>query len=92
MNSQLIAVLAMGSFHPVYVIPVHGKPTTLEVANTDTYDYLTTLRKTVVEYMAACGGIEEVNRIDQSKFSYLENYDQLKNRNAQKIYEEIEFE
>jgi len=42
--------------------------------------------------MEAGGGIEEVNRIDQSRFNYLENYDQLKTRNAQKIYEEIEFE
>jgi glyoxylase-like metal-dependent hydrolase (beta-lactamase superfamily II) len=83
---------ALAVFKPVYVIPGHGKPTTLEVASRDTYDYLTTLRKTVAEFMEAGGGIEEVNKIDQSKFSYLENYDQLKNRNAQKIYEEMEFE
>jgi len=50
------------------------------------------VRKTVAEFMEAGGGIEEVNRIDQSRFNYLENYDQLKTRNAQKIYEEIEFE
>jgi glyoxylase-like metal-dependent hydrolase (beta-lactamase superfamily II) len=83
---------AMASFHPVTVIPGHGKPGTLEVADRDTYEYLTTLRKAVAEFMAAGGGIEEVNRIDQSKFRYLENYDQLKDRNAQKVYEEIEFE
>jgi glyoxylase-like metal-dependent hydrolase (beta-lactamase superfamily II) len=83
---------AMASFQPVYVIPGHGKPTTLEAADRDTYEYLATLRDAVTDFMVAGGGIEEVNKIDQSRFSYLENYDQLKNRNAQKVYEEIEFE
>ena len=83
---------SMASFHPLHVVPGHGKPSTLQVADRDTYDYLTTLRKAVAEFMAAGGGIEVVNEIDQSRFSYLENYTALKNRNAQKVYEEIEFE
>ena len=82
----------MASFHPAHVIPGHGKPTTLEVTGRDTYDYLTTIRKAVADFMEAGGGIEEVNKIDQLKFRYLENYMALKNRNAQKVYEEIEFE
>lgn len=91
-KSWIEAYEAMASFKPVYVIPGHGKPTTLEVTGRDTYDYLTTLRKAIDDFMAAGGGIEEVNMIDQLRFRYLENYEALKNRNAQKIYEEIEFE
>lgn len=91
-KSWTAAYKTVASFKPVYVIPGHGKPTTLEVTDRDTYDYLTTLRKTVADFMAAGGGIEEVNKIDQLKFRYLENYEALKNRNAQKVYEEIEFE
>jgi glyoxylase-like metal-dependent hydrolase (beta-lactamase superfamily II) len=91
-KSWIEAYEAMASFKPVYVIPGHGKPTTLEVTDRDTYDYLTTLRKAVAYFMVAGGGIEEVNKLDQLKFRYLVNYEALKNRNAQKVYEEIEFE
>jgi len=91
-KSWIEAYKAMASFKPVYVIPGHGKPTTPKVTDRDTYDYLTTLRKAVADFMVAGGGIEEVNKVDQLKFRYLENYEALKNRNAQKIYEEIEFE
>jgi glyoxylase-like metal-dependent hydrolase (beta-lactamase superfamily II) len=91
-KSWIEAYEAMASFKPVYVIPGHGKPTTLEVTDRDTYDYLTTLRKAVAYFMVTGGGIEGVNKIDQLKFRYLENYEALKNRNAQKVYEEIEFE
>ena len=91
-KSWIDAYEAMTSFKPVYVIPGHGNPTTLEVPDRDTYDYLTTLRRVVADFMGAGGGVEEVNKIDQLKFRYLENYGELKNRNAQRIYEEIEFE
>jgi len=42
--------------------------------------------------MVAGGEIGEVNRVDQLKFRYLENYEAPKNRNAQNVSEEIEFE
>jgi hypothetical protein len=43
-------------------------------------------RKTVAEFMEVGGDVEEVNKGDQSRFSHLENYDQLKDHNIQKIY------
>jgi hypothetical protein len=33
-----------------------------------------------------------VGGIDQSRFARLENYEQLKGRNAQRVYEELEWE
>jgi hypothetical protein len=38
------------------------------------------------------GGIEEAGTVDQSRFSYLANYEVLKGRNAQRVYEELEWE
>lgn len=91
-KSWVEAYEAMAAFKPDHVIPGHGKPTTLAVTDKDTYSYLTWLRKKITEFMDSGGGIEDVSQIDQSEFSYLSNYDSLKGRNAQKIYEEIEFE
>jgi hypothetical protein len=36
--------------------------------------------------------MEAIGSIDQSRFDYLANYDVLKGRNAQRVYEEIEWE
>jgi hypothetical protein len=37
-------------------------------------------------------GMEEIGKIDQSRFGYLDNFDSLKGRNAQRVYEELEWE
>jgi hypothetical protein len=41
---------------------------------------------------AADGEIQDVGSIDQSAFSHLLNYQALKGRNAQKVFEELEWE
>jgi hypothetical protein len=64
----------------------------LPKATADSYDYLVFLRQAVIELMEQGGGIEEIGSIDQSLFSYLANYDDLKGRNAQRVYAEIEWE
>ena len=86
------AYKAVAALEPNHIIPGHGKPTTLSITDRDTYNYLTSLRKEVTQFMDNGGAIEDVSTIDQSQFSYLENYDSLKGRNVQKIYQEIEFE
>ena len=75
-----------------HVIPGHGQPTTIEVAKKDTYDYLIFLRKKVSEFINVGGGIENIGNLDQSKYSYLKNYKTLKGRNAQQVFQELEFE
>ena len=37
-------------------------------------------------------GMEDIGKIDQSRFSYLDNYEALKGRNAQRVFEELEWE
>ena len=82
----------LASFKPKYIIPGHGKPSDLEQAQEDTYGYLTMLRSKVAEFMDQGGAIQDVSKIDQSKYFYLENFDLLKGRNVQQVYQEIEWE
>ena len=82
----------MAAYHPEYLVPGHGQPTTLEKAKADTYDYLVFLRRAVANFMKAGGDISEVSKIDQSKFKYLLNYATLAGRNAQRVYSELEWE
>lgn len=82
----------MATFQPEILVPGHGQVSTLKKANADTYDYLVFLRNTVSAFMENGGGIENVGTLDQSRFKYLNNYDTLKGRNAQKVYEELEWE
>ncbi|MEJ2397663.1 MAG: MBL fold metallo-hydrolase [Gammaproteobacteria bacterium] len=80
----------MASYHPKYLVPGHGRPTTLKRANADTYDYLVFLRRAVARFMKSGGDISDVGKIDQSKFKYLLNFDTLAGRNAQRVYSELE--
>jgi hypothetical protein len=77
---------------PQHIVPGHGSVTTLEKAQADTYDYLVMLRKKVGELLNRGIGMEEVGKIDQSGFRHLKFYDQLKGRNAQQVYQEMEWE
>jgi len=82
----------MAAYKPEKIVPGHGQPTTLEQANSDTYDYLMFLRNTVSKFIDDDGDIAEINRIDQSSFKYLLNYQTLAGRNAQQVYIELEWE
>lgn len=42
--------------------------------------------------MDADGEIHDVGSIDQSQFDFLENYEQLKRRNVQQVFQEMEWE
>lgn len=82
----------LAAFKPKYIVPGHGKPADLDQAREDTYGYLTMLRNKVSEFMDQGGVIQDVSKIDQSKYFYLENFDLLKGRNVQQVYQEIEWE
>jgi glyoxylase-like metal-dependent hydrolase (beta-lactamase superfamily II) len=90
--SWITAFEAMAALQPEIVVGGHGRPADLAKATADSYDYLVFLRRAVQAFMDAGSGIEEVGTIDQSRFSYLENYDSLKGRNAQRVFEELEWE
>jgi glyoxylase-like metal-dependent hydrolase (beta-lactamase superfamily II) len=90
--SWITAFEAMAAFEPEVVVGGHGKPATLDKAKADSYNYLVFLRQAVQQFMDEGYGMEEIGKLDQSRFSHLENYDSLKGRNAQRVFEELEWE
>jgi len=83
---------AMAAVEPAVIIPGHGPPTDLAEARRDTRDYLTFLRDSLAAFMESGGDIADINTLDQSRFSYLVDYETLKGRNAQQVYQEMEWE
>ena len=82
----------MAALEPEVVVPGHGDPADLAKATADTHDYLVFPRKAVTEFMDQGRGIEDIGDLDQSRFDYLDNYDVLHGRNAQRVFEELEWE
>jgi glyoxylase-like metal-dependent hydrolase (beta-lactamase superfamily II) len=80
------------TLRPDIVIPGHGQVANMSAALRDTYDYLTFLRAAIRERYAkgAFDPVEASQGLDQSRFRYLENYDDLRFRsmNAQAVAEE----
>jgi len=83
---------AMAALKPAHIVPGHGHATTLEAAKADTYDYLVNLRTRIGALIEDGGDIIDAPNIDQSAFSYLEQFDSLAGRNAQTTYEQMEWE
>jgi len=82
----------MAAHKPKSIVPGHGHVTTLEQARADTHDYLAMLRAGVQDLLDNGMGLESVSKIDQSRFSYLKFYEDLKGRNAHQVYREMEWE
>jgi len=91
-KSWIAAFEAMAAFEPAHVVPGHGQPTTPEQARADTYDYLVNLRRRIGDLIDAGGGIMEAPGVDQSGWTYLEQFDSLAGRNAQTTFEQMEWE
>lgn len=91
-KTWIAAFEAMAAKQPKVIVGGHGKPADLAKATADSYDYLIFLRQAVLDFIDEGYGMEEISKIDQSRFSYLENYDSLKGRNAQRVFEELEWE
>jgi len=83
---------AMAAHEPEHIIPGHGPATTLARANAETYDYLIHLRQVVGAFLEEGGDMQGSVEVDQAAFSFLKNFDGLSRRNAQRVFEEMEFE
>lgn len=82
----------MASFAPMHIVPGHGNPTNLDVSKRDTYDYLTHLKSRITALIDEGGDILKAPSVDQSQFSYLEQFESLAGRNAQTAFEQLEWE
>lgn len=83
---------SMAKLNPQILVPGHGGVTTLKKAKSDSYQYLVDVRNTVAEFIENDGDLSDIGSIDWSKYKYLLNYDSLINKNAAKVYTEIEWE
>ena len=83
---------AIAALNPVHVVPGHGHATTLEHATRDTYDYLMNLRALIGALIDEGGDIMAAPKIDQSAFTYLEQFESLAGRNAQAAFQQMEWE
>jgi glyoxylase-like metal-dependent hydrolase (beta-lactamase superfamily II) len=83
---------AMARLEPAVVIPGHGPVTDLARARKDTYDYLAFLRQTVGAFVESGGSITETSTLNQARFDYLVDSATLEGRNAQQVYQEMEWE
>ena len=72
-------------------IPGHGKPAKLSAFEKSTYQYLDLLDTQMSKMIEEGVDIQDaIKQLDQSAFSYLENYHELSGRNAHRAYLEAE--
>ncbi|MCP4595718.1 MBL fold metallo-hydrolase [Neptuniibacter sp.] len=90
--SWLEAFKVIQQLNPEVIIPGHGYPADLEKAEQDTLAYLTFLREEVGKLIEEGQDMSAVSSIDQSRFSYLKVYQEIHGRNAQRVFEEMEWE
>ena len=83
---------AMAATAPTHIVPGHGAATDLAGATADTYDYLVNLRSQIAALVEDGGDIIDAPKVDQSAFSYLENFEGLAGRNAQETFSQMEWE
>jgi len=103
-TERLLAVLPIGNsanwvqafdklvaLKPKMIVPGHGRPTTIEVARRDTRDYLSFLRAEAKRVLDGGGSLQDaVEKVDQSRFRSLVNFDLLALRNMNQVFQEVE--
>ena len=91
-SDWLEAFDAIAALKPAHVVPGHGPATDLATATRDTRNYLQNLRDAMRAHIDNGGDIYGVGQIDQSAFSYLQDFDILAGRNAQEVFSQMEWE
>jgi len=91
-GSWIKAFEHIATHKPTHIIPGHGHVTDLKQARADTLDYILALRKGITELIDNGGTLDEVSKVDQSQFKKLTGYEMLKGRNANQLFQELEWE
>lgn len=79
------------ALNPKTIVPGHGRPTTVEAARRDTRDYLSFLLSEAKRILDAGGSLQDaVEKVDQSHFKSLFNFDLLALRNMNQVFQEVE--
>ena len=82
----------MMRYNPEYIIPGHGHAASPETATQDTYNYIKFLREEIAKILEDDGDVQDAIKIDQTRFNYLKVFDRIARRNAQSIFNQMEFE
>jgi len=84
---------SLAALKPRKVVPGHGNVGTLADIERDTRDYLKVLRDGARRIFEAGGSLDDaVNKVDQSRYKNLQNFDLAARRNMNLVYQEIEKE
>jgi glyoxylase-like metal-dependent hydrolase (beta-lactamase superfamily II) len=83
---------AIADLEPRHLVPGHGPATTLDTAFGDTRDYLAHMRDQMRAHIDSGGDIIDAVGIDQSAFARLDQFEALAGRNAQALFEQMEWE
>lgn len=82
----------MAEFKPKHVVPGHGKVSDLATATKNTHDYLVFLKTEIGKILENDGDMLQVSKIDQSDFHFLTGYQDIAGKNAQWVFEQMEFD
>ena len=82
----------MANFKPKYIVPGHGSLTNIKQATKNTYDYLVLLKNKVNKVLDDDGSTLDAMNINQDKFKYLKNFESIAKRNAQNVFQQLEFD
>lgn len=74
------------------IVPGHGAPTDLETVRQGTTDYLEDLRNKIAEHLDQGGDLASAYYVDQSRWEYMDTFEELATRNAGVVFSEMEFE
>lgn len=91
-TTWLDAFAAIEALAPTYLVPGHGPVTDLARAQAETRDYLMMLREKIGAIIEKGGDINDATAIDQSAFAHLGVFKQIKGRNAQQVFQQMEWE
>ncbi|WP_428087158.1 MBL fold metallo-hydrolase [Candidatus Thioglobus sp.] len=80
------------ALNPKIIIPGHGSPTDLATVTKFTKDYLSYMHTEIEKILDEDGGLYEAYKIDQSMFRDYGTYRQLHRQNAERIFQQMEFE
>ncbi len=83
---------AMAAYKPLIIVPGHGHVSDLATATKDTYDYLVFLFEKISQMLDDGVDLQDATNLDQSKFGYLKVFNSISRKNAQNLYEQLEFD
>ena len=82
----------MAEFKPQHIVPGHGRASDLATATKNTQQYLKFLIKKIGNILENDGDMLEASKIDQSEFYFLSGHQNIAGRNAQWVFEKMEFD